>query len=61
MIEVFCKALIEELGATGILLLGLTAISFHLAREISRPLKVINSEIGEIRDLLKEVVNKLDK
>ena len=60
MIETFCKALIEELGATGILLLGLTIIAIHVSREISRPLKVINHEIGEIRDLLKEALVKLD-
>ena len=56
MIETFCKALIEELGATGILLLGLTIIAIHVSREISRPLKVINQEIGEIRNLLKEAI-----
>ncbi len=56
MIENFMTAIIEELGATGIMLLGLTAIGFHVAREISRPLKVINHEIGEIRDLLKDLI-----
>ena len=61
MIETFVKALIEELGATGILLLGLTVIAIHVAREISRPLKTINHEIGEIRDLLKEALIKLEK
>ena len=61
MIETFIKAIVEELGATGILLLGLTVIAFHVAREISSPLKVINKEIGEIRDLLKEALIKLDK
>lgn len=61
MIETFITALIQELGATGILLLGLTAIAIHVAREISRPLKTINREIGEIRDLLKEAIIKLDK
>lgn len=61
MIETFVTALVEELGATGILLLGLTAIAIHVAREISRPLKIINWEIGEIRDLLKEAIIKLGK
>lgn len=59
MIELFLKSVIEELGATGILLLGLTIICFHVAREISTPLKTINREIGEIRDLLKDLVSKL--
>lgn len=59
MIETFMQAIIAELGATGILLLGLTIICFHVAREISAPLKVINREIGEIRDLLKELISKM--
>ena len=61
MLEEAMKAVIEELGATGVLLLGLTIIFFHVAREISAPLKIINSEIGEIRDLLEKLVTKLDK
>lgn len=61
MIETFCTALIKELGATGILLLGLAIIFFHVTREISRPLKVINGEIGEIRDLLKEALIHMRK
>ena len=59
MIETFMTAIIQELGATGVLLLGLTIICFHVAREISAPLKTINREIGEIRDLLKEIAAKL--
>lgn len=61
MIETFFKALIEELGATGVLLLGLTAIFFHVAREISGPLKTINREVGEIRDILKALETKMTK
>ena len=56
MLETFCKALIEELGATGILLLGFAVIALHVAREISRPLKTINREIGEIRDLIRDAL-----
>jgi len=56
MIEKILTSLIEELGATGVLLFGLMIIGFHLAREISRPLKIINREIGEIRDLLKDLI-----
>ncbi len=61
MFETFCKALIEELGATGIMLLGLTFLLLHVARKISRPLEVINKEIGEIRDLLKEAIIVMKK
>jgi len=59
MIEKFMLSIVQELGAVGVLLLGLTLVFFHAAREISAPLKVINKEIGEIRDLLKEMVLKL--
>ena len=61
MIEQTLKAIIEELGATGVLLVGLTFIALRLAKEISAPLKVINGELGEIRDLLKEAVIRLKK
>lgn len=61
MIESFMKAVIEELGATGVLLLGLTFIGLKVSRDISKPLNVINKEIGEIRDLLREALIKLDK
>lgn len=61
MLEAFAQKLIEELGATGILLLGLAGIMIHVAREISRPLRIINHEIGQIRDLLKEAVIKMTK
>ena len=61
MVEQFIQALIKELGTTGIMLLGLFAIMIHVAREISAPLKIINSEIGEIRDLLKELISMQKK
>ncbi len=61
MIEEFMTAVVKELGATGIMLLGLTVLLLHVAREISRPLKVINKEIGQIRDLLKEALLKMQK
>ena len=61
MIEKFCIAIVEELGATGVLLLGLTIIAFHLAREISGPLKVINQEMGEVRNYLKKIAEALEK
>lgn len=61
MIEQFIKCLIEELGTNGIMLLGLFAIMIHVAREISAPLKKINSEVGEIRDTLKDLVRLMSK
>ena len=61
MIETFCKTLIEELGATGILILALALIGFLAAKEISRPIKIINKEIGEIRDVAKEALIHMKK
>lgn len=61
MIETFFTALIKELGATGVMLLGLTLICVHVANKISAPLRIINGEIGEIRDLLKETVIRMKK
>lgn len=61
MIEQFFQEVIKELGATGVLLLGLTFLLLHVSREISRPLNVINKEIGQIRDLLKEALMKMKK
>ena len=56
MIETFCQELIRELGATGILVMIMLLVLIYSAGEISRPLKVINGELGEIRDLLKEAL-----
>ena len=61
MIETFFTTLIKELGATGVMLLGLTLICIHVANKIAKPLTVINGEIGEIRDLLKEAVIRMEK
>ena len=61
MIEDFLTAVVKELGATGVLLLGLTVLLLHISREISTPLKTINHEIGEIRDLLRDISVDLKK
>jgi len=61
MIEDFCTAVIKELGATGVMVLGLGWVLIKVGKELSKPLTVINHEIGEIRDLLKELLTKLDK
>lgn len=53
------EVIIKELGATGVLLLGLLWIMLRTAREIARPLNIINHEIGEIRDLIKEALTIL--
>lgn len=61
MIEKFFTALIAELQTTGILLLGLYAILIHVAREISRPLKIMNHNSTEGLAILKAIAQKLDK
>lgn len=61
MIEKFVQSVIQELGATGLLLLGICVVGFHVAKEISRPLKTINEEIGQIRDILKEILSSQKK
>lgn len=61
MIENFCTALISELQATGILLIGLYIILLYVAREISRPLKVMNHNSTETVIMLKEIVKALER
>lgn len=61
MIESFFQALIKELGAVGLLVLGLAFIIYHATLKISTPLKTINGEIGEIRDLLKAALTRMTK
>jgi len=54
MIELFCKAVVNELGATGLLVLGLYLILYNPMRSIAHSLCVINFEVGEILRTLKE-------
>jgi len=61
MIEKFFTALIAELQTTGILLLGLYGILIHVAREISRPLKVLNHNSTAGLKILERIIEKLDK
>lgn len=53
MIEDFCAKLINELGATGVLVVGLIWILYLPLRQISKSLEIINEELGQIRDILK--------
>ena len=54
MIESFCKAIVNELGATGMLVLGLYLILYRPLSSIAHSLKIINFEIGEILNVIKE-------
>jgi len=56
LIETFLNRLIEELGATGVLVIGLYFILRQPLIKIAAYLKTINEELGEIRDcLIKEI------
>lgn len=54
MIEQFFEKLIEELGATGVLVLGLYVLLYRPLRDISKHMRNINDEIKEIISLMKE-------
>ncbi len=60
MIKTFLEALINELGATGLLVIGLYYILYQPLRQISRHMGIINKELGEIRDCIKTEINKKD-
>ena len=54
MIHEFFVKIVEELGATGLLVLGLYYILFKPMRDIAFHVKVINDELGQIAKLYKE-------
>jgi len=58
MIEQIITCIIKELGATGLLIVGLYFILKGAAEKIYGPLKTINEELGEIRDILKSTLLK---
>jgi len=53
MIEIFFEKLIEELGATGILVIGLYFILYRPLSSMAKHIRTINDELGEIVTLLK--------
>lgn len=50
MIERIIEKLVNELGATGLLVIGLYWILYQPLHSISRYMKNINKELSEIRD-----------
>ena len=52
MIELFFEKLIEELGATGLLVIGLYFILYRPLNATQCHLKKINEELGEIIKLM---------
>jgi hypothetical protein len=61
MFEKFCEQLIKELGATGILILGLFFILNSTSNKLCASLKIINDELKEIIKLLNALVWKEGK
>jgi hypothetical protein len=52
MIEHFIENLINELGATGLLVIGLYFLLFRPLTAMAKHLRMINHELGEILQLL---------
>jgi len=53
MIETIIQQLIEELGATGVLVVGLYYFLFRPLNSMSKHIKVINHELGELVEIVK--------
>ena len=52
MIKLFLGSLIEELGATGVLVVGLYFILYRPLNSMALHLKVINEELGQILEIM---------
>jgi len=62
MIQKFLEALIEELGAQGVLIIGLYWILYFPLRRIANSLDIVNKELGEIRDCIRaEIEDRKDE
>jgi len=55
MIEKFCVLLIENLGATGLLVIGLYFLLYNPLRAMARSLTIINHELGQILNLIEKI------
>jgi len=53
MIELCIHQIVQDLGATGVLVVGLFLILHGPLKQMAKSLNIINHEIGEIKDLLK--------
>jgi len=61
MIEDLIEILIRELGATGILIVGLYFVLKKPLDKIAQHTYVINQEVGEIRDALHRLTDTLNQ
>lgn len=60
MIEVFLKTLVEELGATGLLVIGLYFILYRPLKSMAHHLEIINHEIQKIVFILDDRKSKVE-
>lgn len=58
MIELIMINIIKELGATGVLILGLYWILYKPLRESAKSLSTINEELGELLKIVKKQTEK---
>lgn len=58
MIESFFEKVIEELGATGLLVLGLYYILYRPLKTMTSHLAKINDELGKILEIYKSETDK---
>jgi hypothetical protein len=61
MIEKFMILMIQELGPTGLLILGMYWLFQKHLRCMCDHITTMNHEMGEIRDIIKEYTSREDK
>lgn len=61
MITEIMHAVIKDLGATGVLLVGLWFISQKMADKIITKLCYLNDELNDIRTTLKEIKEQINR
>lgn len=59
MSESILQSIINELGPTGLLVCGLYFLLRQPLASMKDSLKTINKELGEIRDIAKDLVSKM--
>lgn len=55
MIEELCHQIITELGATGVLIVGIFAIQYYATKKICKDLKELNHKTTEINQTLQAI------
>jgi len=60
MIDYVIKVIVTELGAQGLLIIGLYFVLYRPLKNMSTSLRTINHELGEIITLLKYELRKKD-